>query len=53
MDPGTNNHHTKSLTLIWGETDIRTALAAGRTIGFFCYFFENIQSITPFVGLST
>jgi len=38
MGPGTNDHHTKSLTLIWWEPDIRTALVAGkdRTIGFFC-----------------
>ena len=45
--PGTNDHHTKSLTLIWGERDIRKALAAAKDyrIFLYCYFFENIQSI--------
>ena len=40
MDPGTNNHHTKSLTLIWGETDIRTALAAGGLSDFSVIFLK-------------
>jgi len=48
MEPGTNDHHTKSLTLIWWEPDIRTALVAGKNYRIFLYwyFFENIQPIT-------
>ena len=49
MEPGTNDHHTKPLTLIWWERDIRTALVAGKDyrIFLYCYFFEYIQAITP------
>ena len=37
------------------ERDIRKALAAGKDyrIFLYCYCFENIQPITPFVGLSS
>jgi len=50
IGPGTNEYHTKFLTLTWGGVDIRKALAAGKNyrIFLYCYFFENIQPITPF-----